>query len=205
MWEDYAPPEPGVLSSMLGGRSRYGLRVAEARKEFDRAKRRYDHDEADRLRHVADATERHRAVVLEHEAARVQHNVRIEEMRAGLMVRDRVSVETYLELVLARTPLPAEVPHQAEVAYTPRGEQVVVRFELPPVEVVPAVVSYSYVGTTGELREKKRSDAEVKQLYLSVVSQIALLYMRDLLDADPALENVELSGHVHAVNPALRS
>ena len=126
-------------------------------------------------------------------------------MRAGLMVRDRVSVETYLELVLARTPLPAEVPHQAEVAYTPRGEQVVVRFELPPVEVVPAVVSYSYVGTTGELREKKRSDAEVKQLYLSVVSQIALLYMRDLLDADPALENVELSGHVHAVNPALRS
>ncbi len=98
---------------MLGGRTRYELRVAEARTEFDRAKRRYDHDEADRLRHVADGTERHRAAVREHEAAEAQHNERIEEMRSGLAVRDRVSVETYLELVLARTPLPAEVPHQA--------------------------------------------------------------------------------------------
>lgn len=123
-------------------------------------------------------------------------------MRSGLAVRDRMSVEAFLELVLARTPLPAEVPHQAEVAYTPRGEQVVVRFELPPVEVVPVVMSYSYIGTTGEVREKKRAATDIKQLYLSVVSQIALLYMRDLLEADPALENVELSGHVHAVNPA---
>lgn len=201
-WEDFAPPEPGVLGSMLGGRTRYGLRVAEVRKEFDRAKRRYDHDEADRLRHVADATERHHAAVREHEAAEAQHNERIEEMRSGLAVRDRVSVEAYLELVVARIPLPAEVPHQVEVAYTPHGEQVVVRFELPPVEVVPDVVSYSYIGTAGELREKKRAAAEIKQLYLSIVSQIALLYMRDLLEADPALENVELSGHVHAVNPA---
>ena len=35
-----------------------------------------------------------------------------------------------------------------------------------------------------------------------MVSQIALLYMRDLFEADAALENVELSGHVHATNPA---
>ncbi len=88
------------------------------------------------------------------------------------------------------------------MAYTPRGEQAVVRFELPPIDVVPAVVSYSFNGTAEELREKKRAATETKQLYLSVVSQIALLYMRDLLEADPALENVELSGHVHAVNPA---
>lgn len=201
-WEDFAPPEPGVLGSMFGGRTRYELRVAEAREEFGRANRRYEYGEADRLRHVATATERYSVAVREHEAAEARHNERIEEMRSGLAVRDRVSVEAYLELVLARTPLPVDVPHHTEVAYTPRGEQVVGRFELPPVEVVPTVVSYSYVGTAGELREKKRAAAEVKQLYLSVVSQIALLYMRDLLEADPALENVELSGHVHAVNPA---
>lgn len=202
LWEDYSPPEPGVLGAMLGGRARHRTRVADARKEFDRATRRYDHDEAERLRRAADATTHHRATAREHEAAKAEHNERIEELRSGLAVRDRMSVEAFLELVLARTPLPAEVPHQAEVAYTPRGEQVVVRFELPPVEVVPVVMSYSYIGTTGEVREKKRAATDIKQLYLSVVSQIALLYMRDLLEADPALENVELSGHVHAVNPA---
>ena len=35
-----------------------------------------------------------------------------------------------------------------------------------------------------------------------MVSEITLLYTRDLFEADAALENVELSGHVHATNPA---
>jgi restriction system protein len=116
--------------------------------------------------------------------------------------RDRESVEAYLEMVLARTPLPDDVPHQAEVAYSPRGEQAVVRFELPPADVVPAIANYTFVGTLGELRAKKRPDVEFGRLYRSIVSQIALLYMRDLFEADSELENVELGGHVHAINPA---
>ncbi|GEL21040.1 hypothetical protein PA7_48770 [Pseudonocardia asaccharolytica DSM 44247 = NBRC 16224] len=130
------------------------------------------------------------------------HNQEIESLRAGLPSRDRESVEAYLELVLDRTPLPDDVPRQAEVAYSPLGEQAVVRFELPPVDVVPTIANYTFVGTTGELREKRRSDAEFRRLYQSIVSQIALLYMRDLFEADPDLENVEFGGHVHAINPA---
>ena len=90
----------------------------------------------------------------------------------------------------------------AEVAYSPRGEQAVVRFELPPVDVVPTVESYTYVATTATLREKKRSAAQIEQLYRSVVSQMTLLYLRDLFESDPELENVELGGHVHFINPA---
>jgi restriction system protein len=97
--------------------------------------------------------------------------------------------------------LPEDVPHVAEVAYSPRGEQAVVRFELPSVEVVPIVASYTYVSTTATLREKQRPAAQVEQLYRSVVSQITLLYMRDLFESDPLLENVELGGHLHVNNP----
>ena len=64
-------------------------------------------------------------------------------------------------------------------------------------DVVPALESYTYVTTTGTLREKKRPAAQVAQLYRLVVSQITLLYMRDLFEADPELDNVELGGHVH--------
>jgi restriction system protein len=108
-------------------------------------------------------------------------------------------------MVLARTPLPSDVPRQIEVAYSPRGEQAVIRFELPLADVVPAIASFTYVGTTGETREKKRPAAEIGKLYRSVISQIALLYMRDLFEADPELVNVELSGHVHAISPATGS
>jgi restriction system protein len=99
--------------------------------------------------------------------------------------------------------LPEEVPHLGELAYSPQGEQAVVRFELPSVEVIPAVDSHTYVATTSTLRKKKRPKAETAQLYRSVVSQITLLYMRDLFESDPELDNVELAGHVRSVNPAM--
>jgi restriction system protein len=123
-------------------------------------------------------------------------------MAAGLRARDRESVQAYLEIALARTPLPEGLPRQVEVAYSPQGEQAVVRFELPTVDVVPPLASYTYVGTTATMREKARPAAQVARLYRSVVSQIALLYMRDLFEADPDLENVELGGHVHSISPA---
>jgi restriction system protein len=107
-----------------------------------------------------------------------------------------------LELALSNTLLPEDVPHLVEVAYTPQGEQAVVRFELPSVDVIPKVESNTYVATTGTLREKKRAAAQVAQLYRSVVSQITLLYMRDLFESDQEVNNVELGGHVHFVNPA---
>lgn len=100
------------------------------------------------------------------------------------------------------TLMPEDVPHVAEVAYSPRGEQAVVRFELPSFGVVPTVESYTYVPTTATLREKKRAPGQVEQLYRSVVSQITLLYMRDLFESDSLLENIELGGHVHFINPA---
>jgi restriction system protein len=73
-----------------------------------------------------------------------------------------------------------DVPHAAEVAYSPRGEQAVVRFELPSVDVIPGVESYTYVEKTATLREKKRPAAQIAQLYRSVISQITLLYMRNI-------------------------
>jgi restriction system protein len=80
------------------------------------------------------------------------------------------------------------------VAYSPRGEQAVVRFELPPLDVVPTVESYTYVATTAMLREKKRPAAQIEQLYRSVVSQMTLLYMRNLFESDPELETLTSAG-----------
>lgn len=84
----------------------------------------------------------------------------------------------------------------AEIAYSPRGEQVVARVELPGTDVVPLVARYSYVVSKDEQRETARPKAHVAQLYRSIVSQIALLYLRDLFDADPALQIVDVNAHV---------
>ena len=131
-----------------------------------------------------------------------RHNSRIAQISSGVPERDRESVRYYLELVLAGTLLPDDVPHAAEVAYSPRGEQAVVRFELPSIDVIPAMKSYTYIATTATLREKERPATQIAQLYRSVISQITLLYMRNIFDSEPELDNVELGGHVRSVNPA---
>jgi restriction system protein len=202
VWTDYAPPEPRVIAGIFGAKSRHDRRVAAAREEFERAEREYERTEAARQQWVREQTARHGAAVRAHRAEAARYNNRLAQIAAGLRERDRERVQYYLELALSGTLLPDDVPHLAEVAYSPRGEQAVVRFDLPSVDVVPAVASYTYVATTATLREKNRPAAQLEQLYRSVVSQITLLYLRDLFESDPELDNVELGGHVRAINPA---
>lgn len=201
-WSNYVPPEPGVIAGLFGAKSRHDRQLAAAREAFERAELDYDRAEAERQKWVRQETSQYEAALRAHRDEVARHNSRLANIAAGLQNRDRECVQHYLELALSGTLLPDDVPHLAEVAYTPRGEQAVVRFELPSVDVVPAVESYTYVATTATLREKKRSMAQVAKLYRSVVSQITLLYMRDLFESDPELNNVELGGHVHFINPA---
>lgn len=200
VWTD--PAAPGAFARLFGGRARHEDRVARARQEFQRAVQEHENQERVRQRWVEQERARHSQEAHAHREERDQHNARITAFAVGVLERDRPSVQNYLEMVLNRTRLPDSVPHQVEVAYSPQGEQAVVRFELPPVDVVPTAAAYTYVASSAATKERSRTAAQIAQLYRSVVSQIALLYMRDLFEADPELVNVELSGHVHAVSPA---
>ena len=202
MWSSYAPADQGAIAGLFGGKARYEHRLAAARNAFERAEIDYASAEAERQKRIHEQTAHYEAGLFAHQNEVARHNGQITQLAAGVRNRDRESVQYYLELALSETLLPEGVPHAVEVAYSPRGEQAVVRFELPSVDVVPTAESYTYVATTATLREKKRPAARVEQLYRSVVSQVTLLYLRDLLEADAELEDVELGGHVHAINPA---
>jgi restriction system protein len=201
-WLDCAPPAPGVIAGLFGGRARHDRELAAQRQAFERAELDYDQSEAKRQGRIREKTSRYEAALLVHQNDVARHNGQVAQLVTGVRSRDRESVQYYLELALSGTLLPEDVPHVAEVAYSPRGEQAVVRFELPPLDVVPTVESYTYVATTAMLREKKRPAAQIEQLYRSVVSQMTLLYMRNLFESDPELENVDIGGHVHFIDPA---
>jgi hypothetical protein len=94
---------------------------------------------ASRQEWVHEQTSRYEAALRAHDNEVVRHNSRIAQIASGLRHRNRESVQWYLELALSRTLIPAEVPHVVELAYSPQGEQAVVRFELPSVEVIPVV------------------------------------------------------------------
>jgi restriction system protein len=163
--------------------------------------RRQQEREAERARKAAEAAQKAaEREAKQHEVS--EHNRSIDVFAAGLRERKQEAVERYLGMVLAAVPLPSDFPRKAEVTYNPHGEQTVVRFELPGPNVVPAVRAVQFVQTKDELRELPRPPRETGELYRLVVSRVALLCLRDVFDADPAIQAVAFNGHVWATNPA---
>ncbi|MFD4636984.1 restriction endonuclease [Lentzea sp. NPDC058436] len=201
-WHHYAPREPGLLSQVFGGQGRHQRRLSAAtlRFEEDTALRR--DQEAERQRHVVEARKQHANKVHQAEREARDHNNRLDAVRRGVQARQQTAVEQHLSRVLASVPLPRDFPRHFDLTYNPHSEQVVVRLELPPRHVVPSTASYRYLPTKDEERPTPRKPQEVGAIYRSLVSQVALLCLRDLFSADPALSSIGFNGHVHAVNPA---
>jgi restriction system protein len=201
-WEQFAPRPPGALSRMVGGLVRYERREADARAQYEAAVREAERQEIDRQRRVVVVRQEHAARVAKAEDEARRRDEVLSAHIEGVGERKKEDVEQYLMKVLKRVPLPKVFPREAEVTFSSRTEQVVVRFALPSREVVPTVASYKYLTTKDEQRGISRPKNEIGALYRNVVSQVALLCVRDLFDSDEALNSVGFNGHVHATNPA---
>jgi restriction system protein len=201
-WSRFAPPQPSAIGRVFGGGTRYEQKLAVARREFDSAQAQHAQAEAERQGRVAEARRSHAAQVAKLKQELDEHNRSVDMLLARAQAREQDAVEWYLGLVLAAVPLPTDFPRTAEVTYSPRGEQAVVRFELPGPGVVPAIRAVQYVQTKDEQRELARPAKETGELYRLVVSQVALLCLRDVFGADPAINSVSFNGHVWATNPA---
>jgi len=201
-WSQFEPPSPSAVGRLFGGEARYQRRLDEARGAFERTQAAHAQEEAERQSRVVAARQQYYARLTKARQEVDEHNRSVDVFAAGLRERRQDAVARYLGMVLAAVPLPSDFPRKAEVTYNPHGEQAVVRFELPGPNVVPAVRAVQFVQTKDELRELPRPPKETGELYRLVVSQVALLCLRDVFDADPAIQAVAFNGHVWATNPA---
>jgi len=200
-WEQFAPPPPGTLSMLFGGRQRHEQRIAEAEEAHRLAVQQWQAVEAGRRRRLDAARRHHETLVSKHRSEVEEHNQRVDRLAAGFTARNRRAVEDVLAAVLNGVPLPHDFPRRAEVTYSSDAEQVVVRLQLPGGNVVPIVRGYKYVQIRDELQAIPRTTKETGELYRSLVAQIALLVINDLFEADPALASIGFNGHVDATNP----
>lgn len=200
---EFVPPlAPGKLSKLFGGQGRYERELEAARQRHQDDVAAAQRAERDRQRQVAAKQQEHEATVRRLQAESQQHNNVLVALEQGVSARNKASVERYLACVLQAVPLPSTFPEHTEVIFSPAAEQAVVQFELPPREVVPTVRAYQYVQRSDEERAVNRPPKEVAATYRGVVSQMALLCLRNLFQSDDKLNIIGFNGHVHAVNPA---
>lgn len=204
-WEDFAPPPQGMLSGLVGGKARHARAVDEARRAYQQALAEHQGGEDSRNRELRSARETHEQTVRALGAEIREHNMAVDELERDFRAGIPEAVEEYYTELLALSQYPAGFPHQYQVAYRQEPRELVVEYQLPPVEVVPTERDFRYVKARGEIDELPRPAREIKDLYASVIHQIALRTMwecfavaegRDIVDA------VVFNGIVPATNRA---
>ena len=106
--------------------------------------------------------------------------------------------------MLERSSYPDDFPQQFKLAYIPHNQELVVEYELPGYDVVPAMRSFTYVQRSDSVTQSKRPDKERRELYKTVVSQVAIRTLHEIYEADTPrhVESIVFNGYVDTVNAA---
>jgi restriction system protein len=185
-WNFYAPPDPGVMSRILGGASRHERRVAEARSQFETATSDYRQREANRLKALAEAKAEHERIAEGIRVTAVAHNEAIDRRWAAFAAGEPEAVEWFVRQVLNASRYPDGFPRQYQVAYRPENRDVVVEFELPPQTVVPVEREFRYVKSRDAVDPVARPRNEIKQRYAHLIACVALRTLHEIFSATPA-------------------
>ena len=192
---------PGWFSRKLpGGRARVAKSEQARRAELMEAQREWETREKARQVEVA----RLEAEAQREAAAVTDHNTEVNEFKASYLAADPEAIKAYTGMVLERSEYPEGLPQEFRLAFVPESRQVVVEYELPTPDVVPAVAEYKYVKSRDAVDEKPRKQADVRELYSDVVASIALRTLHEVFEADRAnhIDVVVFNGFVQTTDPA---
>ncbi len=114
------------------------------------------------------------------------------------------SLVSYFSMVLERSDYPEGFPQSFSVALQEESRMLVIRYELPPPTIVPAVSEYRYIRTRDVIEERPRKATETKVLYSDIVAAVVLRTVHEIFESDVwrHLEAVAVNGMVKAVDPA---
>jgi restriction system protein len=189
---------------MFGGAKRYHDEYTRAEWAFAQAQRDRESREAARQAKVAEARAAWELKVAEARRKVEAHNVRVDKLEAGFRDHDRLAVSEYVQIVLDRSPYPADFPTRRHAGYVPESSLLAVEWYLPTFDVVPENKAFRHVKTRKSVEPTPRPPAETRRLYQSVIAHIALRTLREVFAATPEemISTVVFNGHVDTVDPA---
>ncbi|WP_326846120.1 restriction endonuclease [Streptomyces kaniharaensis] len=203
---NYLVPAPDPAQARNPGvRQRYEQYVAEARARFEQDWYAAQAQEADRQRRLAACHQEYLERVARHRREDEERSARTEELLRRLRAGEPEAVQEYFTAGLyASAAWPEGFPHRLVAAWEAPTRQLVVNWELPGPDVVPAAARVRYVKSDDREAEVARPATERKALYREVLAQTALRVAAELFraDRDGMLDSVVLNGFVRGIDPA---
>lgn len=196
-------PAPLTGMGKLLGKAKHEQAVAEGQARYGQAVKEHRNREAQRANALKKAQAEWQAAAAELEKeAKKQHEL-IDSFEANYRRGEHNAVVSYCSIVLEASAYPDRFPQRFKFAYVPESRQAVVEYELPTVDVVPKVKAYRYVKQSDSIAESARPSSQVKALYASVVAQVAIRTVHELLESDRAghIDTVVFNGFVDTTDP----
>ncbi|MFD8706028.1 restriction endonuclease [Kitasatospora sp. NPDC059648] len=203
--EYHVPPPDAAQARNAGVRRQYEQYLAQARARFERDWYAAQAQEADRQRRLAAYHQEYLAWAEGFRRQEEERGAGTEELLRRLRAGDPEAVQEYFTAGLyASASWPEGFPHRLVAAWEASSRQLVVNWELPGPEVVPAATRMRYVKTEDREAEVARPATERKALYREVLAQSALRVAAELFraDRDGMLDSVVLNGFVLGIDPA---
>jgi restriction system protein len=200
--DTFRPVPPTGLTKVFG-KGKYEQAFEEGRVRYERAVEEYTARERQRTAALAQARAQWQAAVDAANAEAHRQHLEIDAFEAEYRRGVQDAVAAYCSMVLEASRYPSGFPQQFKLAYVPESRQAVVEYELPTVAVVPAVKACKYVKTSDSITETPRPQAQVKALYASVVAQVTIRTLHELLEADTGghVDTVVFNGVVDTTDP----
>ncbi|MFF7592740.1 restriction endonuclease [Kitasatospora purpeofusca] len=199
------PPPDQAQARNPGVRQRYEQYVAQARARFEQDWYAAQAAEAERQRRLGEYHGQYLEWVARFRREDEERAARTEDSLRRLRSGEAEAVQEYFSAVLyASAGWPEGFPHRLVAAWEASSRQLVVNWELPGPDVVPATGRVRYVKTDDREAEVARPATERKALYREVLAQSALRVVTELYraDGDGLLASVVLNGFVRGIDPA---
>jgi restriction system protein len=200
--EAFMPP-PLTGMSKLFGKAKHEQAVDSGQARFEQAVSEYRAREAHRVNRLNQARVEWQTTAAQLEAEAQKQHADVDTFEAAYRRGDLDAVVSYCHLVLESSSYPSGFPQQFKFAYVADSRQAVVEYELPSVDIVPNIKAYRYIKQSDSIAESARPLAQIKSLYASVVAQVAIRTLHELLASDKAshIDTVVFNGHVDTTDP----
>lgn len=203
--QTYLPRQLSLIEKLWpGAKEKHALAIANGQRRYAAALAAHAQREATRETRLREARARFEKQVAIARRKAAEQYAEIDRFKRDFTAGLPQAVVDYFTLALEASTYPDGFPQHAKLAYVPESHQLVVEYDLPSLDVVPAVSAYKYVKARDEVTETKRPAGQTKALYAKVVAQVALRTLHELFEADRSghLETVVFNGYVDSIDKA---
>jgi len=132
-----------------------------------------------------------------------QRNTEVAQLEADYRAGETEAVETYNAMVLERSEYPDGFPQNFDLSYRPTEKELLIEYESPSVDIIPAIGEYKYVKTRDAVDEKPRKQTEIKELYSDVIAAVALRTLHEVFEADQHdhIKVAVFNGYAQGIDP----